>query len=199
LGESAWYFDPSGGTTTQVGFADAMHTKADGYQFNNPTMINSAGQIVGFSYRYNGGSTQLGTDAWFYDTDLQQFSPLVFWVRGDGFADTRVFGLTEEGDVVGRYTGAAGNRAFLWSMQDGFQDLGDYIEGGLGLSDWNYLTGAYFYNSSGMLMGDGQLASGGSASFLLIPASVPEPGTFTLASLAIGLSALARRRRRSRV
>ena len=46
----------------------AEHTRNDGYKSAAfPTELNEAGQVRGYSDRYNGGSTDLGHSAWLYD------------------------------------------------------------------------------------------------------------------------------------
>src|SRR5262245_37183253 len=54
LGLSAWYFD--GTTTIDVGLNGNEHTRSDGYKDSEIVLTNEAGQVLGKSYRYNGGN-----------------------------------------------------------------------------------------------------------------------------------------------
>jgi len=59
-------------TLETLGLYDDEHTAIDGAQFSYPggfldAGFNQAGQAIGRSDRFNGGSTNLGMSAWFYD------------------------------------------------------------------------------------------------------------------------------------
>jgi REP element-mobilizing transposase RayT len=71
-GQSAWLYD--GTTTIQIGLTGDEHTRNNGYRFSGVGSssstfgsLNEAGKVVGYSDRYNGGSTALGRSAWLYD------------------------------------------------------------------------------------------------------------------------------------
>lgn len=62
LGYTAWVANGAG-STFEVGYYDATHTRADGYQSSLTGAINEAGVVVGVSNRY-AGSDSLGRSAW---------------------------------------------------------------------------------------------------------------------------------------
>ena len=89
MGQSAWTYHPSSGTTTRIGLTGANYTRSDGYEFSEPVTANAGGAAVGYSARYS-GSTALGYATWLRNAS--------------GAATTRV-GLTDS-----RHTGAAGEQ-----------------------------------------------------------------------------------------
>jgi hypothetical protein len=67
-GYSAWLYN--GSTTVNIGLTGPEHTRSDDFKrsFSFPiNRLNEAGQVVGYSDRYNGGSTELGYSVWLYD------------------------------------------------------------------------------------------------------------------------------------
>ena len=50
--------------------------------------MNVAGQAIGSSTRFNGGSADLGQDAWFYDLATNQTFALQLSSRSDGYASS---------------------------------------------------------------------------------------------------------------
>ena len=44
---------------TTLSLTDAEHTRDDGYRVSFTRQLNEAGQVAGYSERYNGGSTWL--------------------------------------------------------------------------------------------------------------------------------------------
>src|SRR5262249_4991024 len=191
LGLSAWLYN--GTTTVQIGLTGPEYTRSDGYKYTDIlyTRLNQAGQVAGDSYRYNGGGTQLGQDAWFYDPTLDKTFTLNLSTRSDGYAYSYVsnyFG--DNGLVLGAYTlfdaldNNLGDRAFSFTVADGLHDLGALVDGGLTANGWEYLASAFRDNGLGQILGSGLLSqSGGGLAYLLTP--VPEPSTLTLAAIAL--------------
>ncbi|MBX9608266.1 MAG: DUF3466 family protein [Gammaproteobacteria bacterium] len=65
-GQTAWLFD--GITTRNVGLVDDEHTSvSSGERYSYPIGLNSAGQIAGQAYRYDGAGNRVGVSAWLYD------------------------------------------------------------------------------------------------------------------------------------
>ena len=86
--------------------------------------------------------------------------------------------LNDSGTVVGNSDDAAGNtRAFVWTAQDGIQDLNALVQGGSGM----FLVYAWGISNSGLIVGSGLVGSETHA-FLLTPlgAEVVTPTTTTL-------------------
>ena len=195
LGASTWLYD--GLTTVNVGLTGAEHTRSDGYKNSFASYLNDAGQVVGVSERYNGGNTQLGQDAWFYDPLLDQTVALTLSTRSDGSAFSSVSYLGDDGLTLGKYTlfdaldNNLGDRAFSFTIADGLRDLGPLVEGGLAANGWDWLANAVRANGVGQIIGQGKLTSqAGMTAYLLTP--VPEPSTLTLYAPAIAF--LVRRR-----
>lgn len=194
LGNAAWF--SNGVTTSAIGLTGAAYARNDGYQYSQGSFLNEAGQVAGYSYRYN-GSTNKGQSAWFYDDDLNQTFDLTFSLSSDGSANSSVNYLGNDGLVIGsfvKYSGATylGNRAFAWTAQDGMVELGSLVDGGLS-TDWSYLASAYRANGAGKIVGTGVLAQGGQGVFLLTP--VPEPESYAMLLAGLGLISLVARRR----
>lgn len=101
LGSSTWIYN--GTTTIEVGLTGAEHTRSDGYKFSYATRLNEAGQVAGNSYRFNGGSEDLGISAWFYDGAATH----TIGLTGDehtnhlGYQYNYVTDLNQAGQVIG--------------------------------------------------------------------------------------------------
>lgn len=102
---------------TITGLTDAEHTRDDGYQFSsNSYWLNGAGQILGTSDRFNGGSTNLGRTAWLYNGNDTSRVTLGFTdaahtsSTGAQFSTGRI--LNEAGQVAGVSTRLNGGTAF---------------------------------------------------------------------------------------
>jgi hypothetical protein len=195
-GCSAWIFDD--GVTTQLGLADARHTKGGGDRNSKPSYLNEAGQVVGISQRFSGDNRR-GYSGWFFDDDLNQTFSLVFSMRSDGYANTAPWFLSEDGLVLGGYNLFAaddtdlGMHAFAWSVTDGFREIGLLVDGGLSDNGWRQLYAAMTMNDLGYIAGTGLAVSqtGGQLVFLMTP--VPEPSTFLLLLTAFAVVAFCRR------
>ena len=164
LGQSAWLY--SGGTTTNIGLTDTEHTRDDGYRYSTDYLLNQAGQVLGYSQRYNGGATSLGQSAWLYSggtttniglTDTEH-------TRNDGIRDSQGSWLNEAGQVIGtskRYNGGAtslGQSAWLYSggttTNIGLTDTEHTRNDGYRSSDFQNL------NQAGQVLGSSQRYNG---------------------------------------
>jgi alpha-tubulin suppressor-like RCC1 family protein len=110
LGSSTWLYN--GTTTIDIGRTGPEYTRNDGYKYSYAGRLNEAGQVLGYSTRYNGGSTALGNSAWLYDgtttIDIGLTGPE--HTRNDGYQSSQPFRLNESGQVVGqsnRYNGGS--------------------------------------------------------------------------------------------
>ncbi len=183
IGRSTWLYD--GATTTNIGLADNLHTRNDGYKFSDLRQLSDAGQAIGISYRYNGGGTQLGQDAWIFEPALSQTLTLTLSTRSDGYAYSRADYLGDDGLVLGAYTlfdaqdNNLGDRAFYFTIADGLHDLGSLVDGGLAANGWESLLGdsavkpvsTATVNALGQILGFGKRSSqtGGQFPYLLTP------------------------------
>jgi hypothetical protein len=182
-GRSAWVY--ANGVTTRLGLVDAAHTRTDGYAYSEAKSINEEGQVIGVSSRF-GSIGNLGQSGWFFDDVLNQTFTLEFSTRPGGYSYTNPLYLADDGSVLGSYElfNASGSdlgaRAFLWSVSDGFSDLGVLVDGGLTVNGWKSLYTASLINGQGEIVGRGNPLSypGGNVAFLMTPA--PEPATSIL-------------------
>lgn len=85
-GRDAWVW--KNGATTQLGLTGGVYTGNAGYQYTHAVRQNLAGQVIGYSSRFEGEKTNLGRDAWVWNGAVSE--PI---------------GLTGEG-----YTGITGYR-----------------------------------------------------------------------------------------
>jgi hypothetical protein len=141
--------------------------------------------------------------AWFYDDATDVTTPLIFATGPEGAAGSSAEYLSDDGLVLGYFRanpglpGAVINHGFIWSIDDGFHDLGDLVPGGLTGTDWSFLAAAYVAGGDALALpgfpkaiaGVGGAARGGGTAFLLT-AIAPEPTS--LSGLVI-LSLLGRR------
>jgi hypothetical protein len=190
-GTSTWIYN--GVTTVEIGLTDAAHTGSglaySGYQINRITHLNARGQAAGSAERFTDGG---GTSAWFYDS----FSDVTYNM-GEYIPSGKVSFidvLSDDGLALGSYYDSAiGSRAFAFSVEDGWHDLGSLVEGGLGEEGWSYLTDVYKANGADHIVGRGTIGSA-QALYLLTP--VPEADTWALFIAGLALVGIAGRRRK---
>lgn len=116
LGSSAWIYD--GASTVHLGFTGSEYTAGNGTKVSTALDMNEAGQVIGFSSRYNGGNTSFGSSAWLYDglTTVEIGYTDGDHLRGDGLRTSNPVALNEAGEVSGwsdRYVGGGGRSAWL--------------------------------------------------------------------------------------
>lgn len=210
LGQDAWLY--ADGATIQLGMTGAGFQRNDGYRYSDVyalgngavevPALNDLGQVVGISRRYN-GSTQVGQSAWYYDSLTAQIFDLTLSVRpSDGYADSVVSYLGEDGLALGSYklfdqvtSADLGYRAFLFTMEDGMLDLGALVSDPLSFQDWAALASAIAADGQGGILGYGKLTGAtGQAAYALQANAVPVPAAAWF--LASGLVALGFARRR---
>lgn len=99
-GQVAWMADEGG--TARIGFVGEGYERADGFIESYPRAINSGGQIVGTSSRYD-GMIDMGIEAWLLDdgnlTRLGFTGAPYQWA--DGREGSSVVNLNEAGQVIG--------------------------------------------------------------------------------------------------
>lgn len=119
-GQSAWMTDPSG-SSIRLGYSDAAHTRADGYQFSQAARIAGADRTIGYSYRFNGSDLD-ATTVWISDSSGSLTAVGLMdseHTRADGVRDGRPFDVTDSGYVVGqstRFIGSEGAGYSVWVM-----------------------------------------------------------------------------------
>jgi hypothetical protein len=117
LGLSAWLFD--GTSTLDIGLTGPEHTRSDGYKESLAGALNEAGQVVGGSKRYNGGSVELGHTAWLFDGSrtIELGLTGADHTRDDGYRASFAGGVNEAGQVGGisrRYSGSTAMGMDAW-------------------------------------------------------------------------------------
>lgn len=112
LGADSWFFN--GTSTQQIGLTGTGYgysTSAGAFQFSQAETFftgdfNDAGQVIGFSDRYNPSGTYLGTDAWLFNgTSTQQIgltdSQHSYAASGGTYRTNDCRGLNSTGEVIG--------------------------------------------------------------------------------------------------
>ncbi len=167
LGQTVWLFD--GATTINVGLTGSEHTRNDGYKYSEAFDLNEAGQVIGYSYRYNGGSDDLGYSAWLYDgaTTINIGLTGNEYTRNDGYKFSGPSQLNEAGQVCGssnRYNGGStylGNRAWLYDGATTIELVGltdsEHTD-----SSGNRSSAAERLNNAGQVVGSSVRYNGGS-------------------------------------
>jgi hypothetical protein len=169
-GQSAWLYD--GTTTVDIGQTGSEHTRNDGYRFSSALQPNEAGQVIGFSDRYNGGSTNLGRSAWLYNgaTTINIGLTGSEHTRNDGYkySDYRIANLqlNDAGKAIGysyRYSGGSQRGQSAW-----FYDGNTTIDIGLTGPEhtrndgYKYST-AHRLNEAGQVIGSSDRYVGGNS------------------------------------
>lgn len=198
LGRSAWLYN--GTSTIDISLTGTVHTRNNGYRYSRIDQLNEAGQAVGAAYRYNGDVTQLGQTAFFYDATIDKVYGMDFSVRStDGYALSSFSFLGDDGLGLGAYSlfdssgVSLGSRAFSFTVEDGFLDLGGLVAD-LSGEGWLYLASAYRANGAGHIIGSGLLddMTSSSMAYLLAPQAVPVPAAVWLfGSGLVGLISVA--------
>ena len=129
--------------------------------------INNNGAIAG-----NTSLSPVGGSAFIYQNGTMQ-------LLGNFGGSTEVWAMNNHNEIVGQATIEDQLAAFLWSEQNGIEDLNALIAPGSG---W-FLTGAFSVNDRGQIVGDG-FFNGKYSAFLLNP--IPEPSTWALLLLGTG-------------
>ncbi|MEX2168905.1 MAG: hypothetical protein WD851_06325 [Pirellulales bacterium] len=157
LGRSAWLYN--GSTTLNIGLITSEHTRNDGYKSSFPEEMNDLGQVLGYSDRYKGGSTELGQSAWLYDgantVNIGLTGPE--HTRSDGYRRSTAEELNEAGQVSGtsnRYSGGEielGQSAWLY---DGATTINIGFTGQEHTRDDGYkFSNSYDLNEEGHVLG----------------------------------------------
>lgn len=209
-GYSTWFYD--GTSTQEIGLSGGEYTRSDGYQSNSISYtaissLNASGLVAGLAERFDGMNT-VSSSAWVYDSATGQTysmdAPLSFAPSDVAYSDSNIYYVGDDGLVLGAYSFTdTGNvitgGAFSFTVAEGWNDLGNLVEGGMDEAGWLVLSAAYRANNSGQIIGDGlRITAEGSESgaFLLTPVPVPEPTTWAMLVVGLGLVAGAARRRR---
>jgi hypothetical protein len=102
-GNTLWLYD--GLTTAKIGLTGQEHTSNTGSRYLSAYSMNAAGQALGYSTRYNGGSlsADLGRSVWFYDGASTIPIGLTgsAHTRSDGYKYSQGLQMNEAGQVLG--------------------------------------------------------------------------------------------------
>jgi hypothetical protein len=193
-GYSAWIYKD--GVSTEVGMSTGDYVRADGFRWSEIRMINEAGQLTGLSRRYDSAGNDMGSNHWFYDADTATMHNLLLGGLANGYVETAVYHLGEDGLVLGSYltedSFGIGHRAFLFSITTGLQDLGYLLDSSF--SQWDYLATAISVNGWNQIIGNGRTILGNDMPFLMQAISVPEPSATLFCGLMV-LCFVSRRKR----
>jgi hypothetical protein len=116
VGNSNWVYN--GASTVRIGLTDAEHTRLDGFQYSQSTILNSVGQATGNSNRYNGNANS-GNSVWLYDGASTKKIGLTdgSHTRADGFRGSASTAINNLGQVIGysnRFSGSSGTGSSGW-------------------------------------------------------------------------------------
>ena len=142
------------------------------------TAINNSGEVAGMA----GNHAALWREGSFIDLGTLA-----------GYSISEALAINDSGVVVGRsegiLPGTAGSQttAFIWDSTHGMRNLNSLIDPSLG---WALLY-AQGINNNGTIVGLGENAAGALHAFELTP--VPEPATYTLMAVGLGLIQLGAR------
>jgi hypothetical protein len=153
LGIDAWLYN--GNSTQQIGLSGTNYSYpvSDGiYQSSEPLLLNSVGQVAGYSTRYTSSGTFLGTDSWLFNGSSTQQIGLggtnySYSLSGGTFESSEPLLLNAAGQVAGystRYSSAGG-----YLGQDSWYYNGSSTKQ-IGLTGTNYsypATGGNYQNS----------------------------------------------------
>lgn len=202
LGRDSWFFD--GAISSLIGLEGGPYeylATAGVIRSSITKALTNTGMAIGTNQRYSASGGAQGQAGWFFDAATLSSTALEFSFRNDGYAFTSPQLITESGVVLGYYNlyaGSAllGERAFWWSADEGFRDLGSLVTDGLSAEGWNWLATVYDDLTPGAIgeadgdsplyvVGTGQTVgqSAGQSVFRL-SAVVPEPTTLVLFALA---------------
>ncbi len=136
LGQSVWLYN--GAATIDIGLTGSEYTRSNGFKRSRADEMNAAGQVRGYSERYNGG-TLSGYSAWLYNgaTTLNIGLTDSEHTQSTGFRNSSTIKLNEAGQVAGhsiRYNGSndyLGQSAWLYNGATTFK---------IGLTDSEHTT-----------------------------------------------------------
>jgi hypothetical protein len=174
-GMTAWlYRDGAAAGATTLGFADATHTRADGYRYSVPASLDPSGLVLGTSDRFN-GTAGAGRTAWLYDPATDETLRLGFsggeYRRGDGYESTTTREMRQSRFVIGNSSKFSSSTPL--ELFDGWvYDVAGKTYAHYGLTDAKH-TGPGGARSSGvMVMNDRGDVAGVSMSFSLTSSTV---------------------------
>lgn len=104
IGYQAWLFD--GANTVEIGLMDNEHIGGNNERSSVGSKLNQAGQVLGYSQRFQGGAADLGTSVWLYSGGTSTKIGLVGpdHTRDDGYLRSDQYTLNEAGQAVGNST-----------------------------------------------------------------------------------------------
>ncbi|HEY3393407.1 MAG TPA: DUF3466 family protein [Lacipirellulaceae bacterium] len=112
-GRTAWLYN--GASTVKIGFTDAEHTHSNGTKYSLADQINEAGQVIGYSARYD-GDTSWGYSAWLYNgaTTVKIGLTDAEHTLSNGRKSSSAQQLNEVGQVIGYSGRYIGQSAWLY-------------------------------------------------------------------------------------
>jgi hypothetical protein len=168
LGYDSWFFN--GTTTEQIGLTGSGYSYNNGsgvFEYDDSIPMNAAGQVAGYSERFNSSGTELGEDAWLFNgTTTEQIG-----FTGSGYSYTNASGLFEAsatsylnnaGDVVGTSNRYSSSGTSLGTDSWLFNGL-TIQQIGLTGSGYTYTNGSGVNETSVPYVGAGELNNAGQA------------------------------------
>lgn len=164
-GTSAWLYN--GSTTHEIGLTGSVHTRSDGYQYNQVLALNDAGQAAGLASRYN-GSTYAGRNAWLYNGSTTHEIGLTGAVhtRSDGYQSNYADILNAAGQAVGyaeRFDGSIYTGTSAWLYSDSTTKEIGLTGAGHTRSDGYQANKALHLNAVGQVTGNAERFNGSTA------------------------------------
>jgi hypothetical protein len=169
LGVDCWFF--GGSTNRQIGLVGSPYistTTSGNTEYSAPVNMNSAGDVCGYSWRYNSLGPYLGQDAWYFNGSSTQSigyagAGYSYSTSGGTFEYSDGGDMNGAGDVIGfsyRYTSSGAFRGqggwFFDSATDATTLLQFSVDNAIGYG----ITAPEVLTSSGAVLGYYQVYSG---------------------------------------
>ena len=181
-GTSVWLHDPVSGTTKDITPTHLIHNmvRSDGYRAQRSPRLAGPGYVIAYSPRFD-GMTEFGEATWLYDP-IRKSSFELFFATTNGYSDTIVYQLSNDGGVYGQYlksfdNGIAELCAFYWKVDTGLIDFDDLVIGGIESQGLRSLEWIQTVMPDGAAIGRAVTHAGSTAFYRVKPGLIEHAGS----------------------